>query len=162
MALLVSACLPAAQVRPQLPVVVPTATALSATPTPEAVGTPLPTRAPFGVGQVYTYTAQTGDTLVGLAAHFNTTQAEILSKNPSLAPTATIASGVVLHIPVYWFPLGGTPYKIIPDSELVYGPTSKGFDVSAYIASQPGYLRTLSAFVNNSQRTSGQTVLYVA
>ncbi len=161
-ALLASACLPAAQVPPRLPVVAPTATAASATPTPVAAGTPLPTREPFGVGQVYTYAAQTGDTLVALAAHFNTSQDEILAKNPGLAPTATIPSGSVLHIPVYWFPLGGSPYKIIPDSEFVYGPTSKGFDVSAYIASQPGYLRTLSAFVNNSQRTSGQTVLYVA
>lgn len=161
---LAAACLPAAQVPPRLPAVVPTTAGPSATPPllPLAAGTPLPTREPFGVGQVFTYTTQTGDTLVALAAHFNTSKDEILAKNPGLAPTATIASGIALSIPAYWFPLGGSPYKIIPDSEFVYGPTSKGFDVSAFVASNPGYLRTLSAFVDGSQRTSGQTVQYVA
>ena len=163
-ALLASACLPAAQVPPRLPAVV------AATPSPAATqaalsadaGTPLPTREPFGVGQIYTYTSQTGDTLVSLAAHFNTSPAEILAKNPGLVPTATIASGQSLLIPAYWFPLGGSAYKIIPDSAFVYGPTSQGFDVDAYVASQPGYLRTLSAFVDGRQRTGGQTILYTA
>jgi murein DD-endopeptidase MepM/ murein hydrolase activator NlpD len=163
-ALLLAGCLPAAQVPPRLPDMVTITPEASATApaAPAVAGTPLPTREPFGVGQIFTYSAQTGDTLVALAAHFNTNQAEILSANAGLAPTATIASGTVLRIPAYWFPLGGSPYKIITDGEFVYGPTSKGFDVSAYIAANPGYLRTMSAFVNGSQRTGGQTVQYVA
>jgi LasA protease len=163
-AFLVAACLPAAQVPPRLPDMIPTLAGASATPAPlpADLGTPLPTRAPFSVGQVFAYTAQTGDTLVALAAHFNTSESEILAKNPGLAPSATITSGIVLGIPAYWFPFGGSPYKIIPDSELVYGPTSKNFDLAAFIASHPGYLRTMSAFVNGSQRTSAQTIQYVA
>jgi LasA protease len=163
LAFLASACLPAAQVPPRLPDV------LAATPGPSstqgelpAAGTPLPTREPFAVGQIFTYTTQTGDTLVALAAHFNTSQDEILARNPALATTSTLASGIALVMPVYWFPLGGSPYKIIPDSEFVYGPSSKGFDVEAYVASRPGYLRTMSAFVDGSQRTGGQTIQYVA
>src|SRR5712692_1621848 len=163
LAFLASACLPAAQVPPRLPDMVAT------TPGPSssqgelpAAGTPLPTREPFAVGQIFTYTTQTGDTLVALAAHFNTSQDEILARNPGLATTSTLASGISLVMPVYWFPLGGSPYKIIPDSEFVYGPSSKGFDVEAYVASQPGYLRTMSAFVDGSQRTGGQTIQYVA
>ena len=164
LAWLAAACLPAAQVPPRLPSVVATTPAPSSSQAalPAAAGTPLPTREPFGVGQVYTYTSQTGDTLVALAAHFNTSQEEILAKNPGLAPTMTLASGQTLLIPTYWFPLGGSPYKIIPDSDFVYGPTSKGFDVDAYVASQPGYLRTMSAFVDGSQRTGGQAVQYYA
>ena len=76
--------------------------------------------------------------------------------------TRTLASGQALSIPAYWFPLGGTPYKMIPDSELVYGPTSVGFDIDAYVAAQPGYLKTLSAFVAQRDRTAAQAVLYVA
>jgi len=160
--LLGSACLPAAQVPPRLPDVVATTPAPASTQAglPSQAGTPLPTRQPFGVGQIYTYTSQTGDTLVSLAAHFNTTPDEIRAKNPGLVPTATIASGQTLLMPTYWFPLGGSPYKIIPDSAFVYGPASKGFDVDAYVASQPGYLRTMSAFVDGSQRTGGQAIQY--
>lgn len=163
-ALLASACLPAAQVPPRLPAVVATAPGPSTAQAQLAAdaGTPLPTRQPFGVGQLFTYTSQTGDTLVALAAHFNTTQDEILAKNAGLSPTATIASGISLTIPAYWFPLGGSPYKIIPDGEFVYGPTSQGFDLASYIASRPGFLRQMSAFVDGSQRTSAQTIQYVA
>ena len=162
--LLVTACLPAAQLPPQLPTVLPTqAGPLSTATLPAAsAGTPLPTREAFGVGQVYTYTTQEGDTLVALAAHFNTSADEIRAKNPALKPGVTITSGLTLRLPVYWFPLGGSAYKIIPDSAFVYGPSSQGFDVEAFVARQPGYLHSLSAFVDGSQRTGGQAVLYYA
>src|SRR5579859_10128 len=163
-AFLAAGCLPAAQVPPRLPDVVATLAGPTDTPQPLPAdsGTPLPTRQPFGVGQVFTYSAQTGDTLTALAAHFNTSQAEILARNPGLAPSATITSGIVLSIPAYWFPFGSSAYKIIPDSEFVYGPTSKSFDLALYVASQPGFLRTMSDFVNGSQRTSAQTIQYIA
>lgn len=131
-------------------------------PTPDYDATPLPGREPFGVGTLLAYTTQTGDTLQTMAAHFNTTPEEILAKNPDLAPSATIASGISVTVPAYWFPLGGSPYKIIPDSELVYGPTSVGFDIDAYVAEQPGYLKQVGSFVAGRQRTAAQAVLYVA
>jgi LysM repeat protein len=162
LSLLAAACLPAAQLAPVVPVDLSTPAPGQATTTPGPGATPLPTRQPFAVGHLLAYTTQTGDTLLAMAAHFNTSPAEILAKNPGLAPAATIVSGISLTIPAYWFPLGGSPYKIIPDSELVYGPTSQGFDIEHYVASQPGYLRELGAFVDQRQRTSAQTVLYVA
>ena len=78
-----AACLPSAQVPPRLPAYVATATgaAVTAPALPANAGTPMPTRQPFGVGQLFTYTSQTGDTVLALAAHFNTTQPEILAKN---------------------------------------------------------------------------------
>lgn len=137
----------------------PTVTAL---PTPDWEATPLPTRAPFAVGHTLPYITQTGDTVFAVAAHFNTTPEEILAMNPGVSPTQTLASGQALTIPAYWFPLGGSPYQIIPDSEFVYGPSTIGFDIDAFVQSQPGYLRELSGFVGERHRTSGQTVLYVA
>jgi LasA protease len=152
---------------PPEPVVPPTVTVLAertptVPPTPDYDATPLPARDPFGVGTLLPYTTQTGDTLLAMAAHFNTTPGEILAKNPGLSPTSTLASGISVTMPAYWFPLGGSAYKIIPDSELVYGPTGVGFDIDAYVAEQPGYLKQIGSFVAGRQRTAAQAVLYVA
>ncbi len=145
----------------------PTATlvaepAATLVPTPDYGATPLPARDPFGVGTLLPYTTQTGDTLLAMAAHFNTTPEEILAKNPHLSPTSTLASGISVTVPAYWFPLAGSAYKIIPDSALVYGPSSIGFDIDAYVKEQPGYLNQISSFVEGRQRTAAQAVLYVA
>jgi LasA protease len=140
----------------------PPTPAATSSPTPDIFATPLPTREPFAVGHTLPYTAQSGDTLTAIAAHFNTSSEEVLALNPGLPSDATIAPGTPLTIPAYWFPLGGSAYKIIPDSAFVYGPTSVGFDVHAYVMSQPGFLRELSSFVAGRQRSSGNTVLYVA
>jgi murein DD-endopeptidase MepM/ murein hydrolase activator NlpD len=161
LALLAACALPPAAV----PTPIPTSTPpLSPTPspTPDYDATPLPTREPFAVGHKLPYVTQTGDTIAAIAAHFNTTGDEILALNPGLSPTRTLASGLALTIPAYWFPLGGTAHKMIPDSELVYGPTTTHFDLDAYLAAQPGYLSGMSAFVAERQRTAAQAVLYYA
>lgn len=161
LAVVAAACAPP----PTMPVPLASSTPLPAptqTATPDWDATPLPTREPFGVGHTLPYTTQTGDTLYAVAAHFNTTPEEILALNPGLSATSTLAPGQALTIPAYWFPLGGTPYQMIPDSELVYGPATIGFDIDALVQAQPGYLRELSGFAGERNRTSGQTVLYVA
>ncbi|MCC7358671.1 MAG: LysM peptidoglycan-binding domain-containing protein [Anaerolineales bacterium] len=162
-ALALPACapLPPAQLPPPLATSTP-ATVGTAAPTPDYAATPLPTREPFGVGNVLPYITQSGDTVLGLAAHFNTTAEEILALNPGLPLTATLATGQALSLPAYWFALGGSPYVMLPDSEVVYGPTTVGFDIDAYVAAQSGYLKTLAGFVAQRNRTAAQTVLYVA
>ncbi len=163
-ALLAQAC---GQAPPTVP---PTITPLSvptlaptASPTPDPFATPLPSRAPFGVTEnKLLYETQTGDTLLAIAAHFNTTPDEVWTLNPTLSPTVTLAAGQQLTIPAYWFPLGGSPYKIIPDADFVYGPTSVGFDIDAFVNEQPGYLRDSPQFVSGAQRSAGQTVMVVA
>ncbi len=141
----------------------PTLTPTMAAPTPAGpVPTPLPTRTLFGPGERLPYVVQTGDYVAALAAHFNTTAAEILAANPGLPPTSTLPVGMTLAIPSYYFPLGGSPFQIIPDSEFVYGPAQQAFDLRAYLAQQPGFLRGLSAFVNQKQRDAAGTIDYVA
>jgi LasA protease len=151
---------------PALPAVasetpIPGATATPASEAPSGA-TPIPTRTPFGPGTLFTYTVQTGDTVVAIAAHFNTSPDEVLSANPGLPPTATLPSGVTITVPAYYFALGGPAFQIIPDSEFVYGPADEGFDLGAYIQSQPGFLRTQSAYAAQRQRTCAETLQYVA
>ncbi|MEP7359704.1 MAG: LysM peptidoglycan-binding domain-containing protein [Anaerolineales bacterium] len=161
LAALMAGCAAPAAVVPPTATFVPEPTA-TLVPTPDYDATPLPAREPFGVGTLLPYTTQTGDTLLALAAHFNTTPEEILAKNPGLSSTSTLASGISVTVPAYWAPLSGSAYKIIPDSELVYGPSGVGFDIDAYVAAQPGYLKQIGSFVAGRQRSAAQAVLYVA
>ncbi len=159
--ILLVACSPSAPqpIRPPTPTPTPTRTPTAA---PALGSTPLPTRDVITPGQRLPYLTQTGDTVVAIAAHFNTSVAEVLAANPHLPMTTTLASGQSLQIPAYYFPLGGPAFKIIPDSEFVYGPAHEDFDVNAYLQSQPGYLKTLSAYAAGQQRSSADTLQYVA
>ena len=124
--------------------------------------TPLPTRGVISPGQPLPYVVQSGDTVIALAAHFNTTPAEVLAANPALPMTTTLTPGQTIAVPAYYFPLGGPTFQIIPDGEFVYGPAVKDFDLAAYLDSQPGLLRHLSAYVAGKQRSSAETLRYVA
>ncbi|MGH2522762.1 MAG: LysM peptidoglycan-binding domain-containing protein, partial [Anaerolineales bacterium] len=133
-----------------------------ATPTPVVEVTPLPARGPFEPAKLLPYLVQTGDTVTAIAAHFNTTVDQVLKANPSLPLTATLSSGQTIQVPAYYFALGGPTLKIIPDSEFVFGPATTDFDVAEYLESQPGYIRNLSAFVSDRQRSNAETILYLA
>src|SRR3990170_931632 len=103
--------------------------------------TPLPQRTLFPPGQVFDYLAQPGDTLPAVAAHFNTTEAEIRSENPLLPdPVTTIPAGYLLRVPAYYVPLTSSSFHILPDSEAVNGPGAVGFDTRVEDESHPGYL----------------------
>src|SRR3989304_8964112 len=93
----------------------PSATA-SPSPT-EAVltSTPLPTRPPYDPGQLVDYMAQPGDTLLALAARFNTSIAEILEANPIIPPdVTTLPPGLPMSIPIYYRAYWGSLYKSFP------------------------------------------------
>lgn len=138
------------------------------TPTPDEIftnpgATPIPTRGPFAPGEVFDYNAQNGDTLEAIAAHFNTTVSEIRSENPDLPDAVTtLPAGYPMRIPAYYIPLTGPAFKILPDSEIVNGPTAIGFDTEDEIKSRPGYLAQMEAFAYKKQRTSWQVVDVIA
>jgi len=112
-------------------------------PSPQAVFTPLPTRPPYGPGQLVDYIAQTGDTLPALAARFNTSIAEIRAANPIIPKdVSTMPPGLPMSIPIYYMALWGTPYQVLPDSLFVYGPADVGFDMQAFVDSQPGWFKS--------------------
>ncbi len=91
--------------------------------------TPLPTRPVYQPGELVSYTVQSGDTLPALAAHFNTTVAEIQQENEVLPEsTTTLPAGLPLQIPIYYQPLWGSSYQIIPDCLFPNGPAQIDFD----------------------------------
>ena len=124
--------------------------------------TPLPTRRPFPPGQVLPYVAQSGDTLPAVAAHFNTTIAEVLDANPGLASTTTLPAGLPMQVPAYYLPLTTTPFHSLPDSEVVNGPTAIGFDARAEIQKRPGFLSTISDYAFRRERPAWEVIDVVA
>ncbi|RME36475.1 MAG: LysM peptidoglycan-binding domain-containing protein, partial [Deltaproteobacteria bacterium] len=139
----------------------------TATPTPRPFHsarafTPRPQYQP---GELVPYTAQTGDTLPALAAHFNTTIEEIRTANASLnipADVTTLPPGMPMQIPIYYLPDWGTPYQILPDSLFVNGPAQVGFDTADFVAQSAGWLREYRAYAAGETRSGAEIVDYVA
>jgi LasA protease len=122
--------------------------------------TPRPNYQP---AELVDYTAQMGDTLVALAAHFNTTVSEILAAN-SFIPTSatTMPPGMPMQVPIYYLPMWGSQYQILPDSLFVNGPAQSNFDTSAFAADYPGWLNNYRSFVSGANRTGPEIVDVVA
>jgi LasA protease len=163
-ALTLSACQPAAPGQPggdtaqQQYDLTPTSPAPQASPT-----SPFPTRPRYSPGELVDYVAQTGDTLPGLAVRFNTTVPEILAANSFIPASATtMPPGMPMKIPIYYLPLWGSPYQILPDSLYVNGPAQVGFDIQAYVASQPGWLKDYESYVADANRSGADIVEYIA
>ncbi len=125
--------------------------------------TPLPERKTYKPGELVDYTAQSGDTLPSLAARFNTTVDEIFQANPQIPRDATtMPPGMPMKIPIYFLALWASPFQIIPDHAFVYGPTVIGFNTSAYLESQPGWLKDYRVYASGKWRTGGEMVDFVA
>jgi len=147
-------CLPEAAAAPLIPAV-PTLTKQPDSP----LITPLPTRPLYTPGQLVDYIAQTGDTLPALAARFNTTEKEIRAANPIIPSDATtMPPGMPMKMPIYYQPFWSSPYQILPDSLFVNGPAQVGFDTSAFINSQPGWLKNYSFFVGDKTERGGELI----
>ena len=124
---------------------------------------PLPTRPNFKPGELVDYTAQSGDTLPALAVRFNTSLAEIQTANLFIPKDATtMPSGMPMKIPIYYLPLWGNPYQIIPDHAFVDSPTAIGFNSAAFVASHEGWLKNYRDYVGGEWRTGAGIVDYVA
>ncbi|MRR28811.1 LysM peptidoglycan-binding domain-containing protein [bacterium] len=129
---------------------------------PESM-TPYPTRPIYPPGTLVDYTAQNGDNLVAIASHFNTTVEEILEANPLLPKTiTTLQAGFQMKISIYYEALWGSQFQIIPDALFVNGPAQTGFDVKAYVESQPGWLKDYTVFADEHMRTGGELIELVA
>lgn len=146
------------------PVPVATLSPTPPSPSPEGSGpTPLPVRTPHPPGEVFEYLAQQGDTLPAVAAHFHSSEGEIRAANPDLpAGLSTLPAGYPLRVPAYYLPLIGSPFHILPDSEVVNGPGAVGFDTQAEILSRPGFLAGMSDYANRHQRPSWEVIDIVA
>jgi LasA protease len=125
--------------------------------------TPIPTRPIYGPATLVDYTAQDGDTLQSLAAHFNTTVREILEANPLIQKSiSTLQSGIAMKIPIYYKALWGSQFQIIPDTLFVNGPAQIGFNASTFVDGYPGWLKRYSVLAGDATRRGGELIDYVA
>jgi len=103
-------------------------------PTPTFVPTPDPTRAAVtGPTGDQVYVVQSGDTLGTIAALYGVTADMIVAAN-GLPNASLLSAGESLIIPSAIETMGPS-FKLIPDSELVYGPAAKDFDVGEWVNS---------------------------
>jgi LasA protease len=135
------------------------------TPTPQPLPTSVatPSRPHYPPGQLVDYIAQSGDSLVALAAHFNTTVDQIQTANPQIpAETTTMPPGMPMKIPIYYLPFWGTTVQVLPDSQYVDGPSAAGFDTTAFVNSHPGWLKDYTAYAGGDNHTGAEIVDMVA
>lgn len=126
------------------------------TPTPDA---------PHGLPTPRTneeeYVVQSGDTLGGIAESYGVGLDALMQAN-GLGNADVLDVGQVLIIPLSQPELNPSAFKIIPDSELVYGPASVQFNVADFIQQRGGYLSVFTEDVNGEFLTAAQIITLVA
>lgn len=126
------------------------------TPTPDA-----PHNLPLLRQEAEQYVVQPGDTLNIIATRYNV-GVDAIAEASGLANIDYLEVGQMLSIPAPQ-PLGPGPgFKIIPDSELVYGPVSAYFDTAEFIRSQGGYLASYNEEVEGQTLSGTEIVARVA
>jgi murein DD-endopeptidase MepM/ murein hydrolase activator NlpD len=138
-----------------LPTLVPTDQPL-ATPTPDAERV-LPTPRQFDEQ----YIVQEGDILGMIAERYGISLKTLMEANSITDPNLLYA-GMVLNVPAPDPGDLGTSFKVIPDSELVYGPAGVYFNIPSFIDSQNGYLETYEQDVDGFILSGHEIVWIVA
>ncbi len=133
-----------------------TAELIADTPTPDAIRIlPTPRQS------ADQYTVESGDTLGQIAQIYGISVEALMSSN-NLTDANTLEVGVILNVPAPNPVDAGSEFKIIPDSEMVYGPASVYFDIQKFINSQNGYLETYEQEVNGIKLAGYEIVGIVA
>jgi LasA protease len=107
------------------------------------------------------YTVQAGDTLGTIAALYRITAPMILQANEIPDPDL-LEIGQELVIPAPIPGKIGTDFKIIPDSELIYGPYAQSFDVEGFTSRFDSYLGRYKEEVEGQEMTGPEIVKMVA
>ncbi len=115
-----------------------------------------PTAQPIAALGVDEYTVRGGDTLTVIATLHNTTVDELIALN-GLTDPDLLEVGQVLQLPAPPSEYGSA-LLLLPDSRMVRAPGSAAFDVSAFIAAQPGFIRTATDTVNGRAYTAATLV----
>lgn len=107
------------------------------------------------------YVVQPGDILSAIAERFSVSMEAIVAANNLANPNA-LQVGQRLVIPAVEPQPTGPADKIIPDSELVYGPLGAATDVEKFLRSKGGYLAGYSQDINGETLTGAQIVVHIA
>lgn len=103
-------------------------------PTPDPPRTFSPTRS-----VPERYQVQYGDMLSAIANRYGVSVEEIVIANGLISPDYLFV-GQILEIPAPSPGMPGPDFKIIPDSELVFGPASVYFELDEFLAGHQSYL----------------------
>ena len=143
---------------------------VSPTPTPHTLPTqsqtaptaanPESTPWPAMNGFVF-YSTQQGDTLPAIADRFNVPQESIVSET-SLPSTGFLPVGSRIQIPDGLDQMLPYTAPILPDSEVIYGPSVGTFDATAYAYAADGFLATYSEQVKGTLLLGPEIVQWVA
>ena len=118
---------------------------------------PTPPAVPVDSAPLLYYT-QAGDTLPVIAIRFGVDIDDINSPDGSLPKTGLLTPNTLLVIP-HMLVNTTSPTKIIPDSELVYSPSSVDFDVEAYVSEAGGYLSRYREWLGTTEWTTGAQII---
>ncbi len=137
-------------------------------PTPRPSGAPVYTPTAdsphFQPGETQgpeTYIVQAGDILSVIAEKYSVSIEAIVEANNIANPDA-LEVGQALNIPLGTPQAPGPSNKLIPDSEMVYGPLSASFDVADFISRKAGYLTTYTQDVNGKTLNAAEVVELIA
>jgi len=103
------------------------------------------------------YYTQAADTLPVVAVRFGVQPAEITSPDP-LPETALLPPNQLLLIPPRLANTASSQ-RLLPDSEVVYSPSSTDFDVNAYVQQAGGYLSTYEEWLQSTKTTTGADII---
>jgi murein DD-endopeptidase MepM/ murein hydrolase activator NlpD len=134
----------------------------SAVPTPMFIPTPDPTRtAVVDPTQNQVHVVQRGDTLAVIARWYGVTVEAIVAAN-NLPDEDVLSVGQALVIPTSAYSTG-LSFKIIPDSELVFGPALAGFDTAQLVQRYPNsFLANYSEQINDRLWSGAEIIDRVA
>ncbi len=130
-------------------------------PTPTFIPTPNPTRpAVVSAEEDITHVVQFGDTLAVIAAQYGVAVDTIVSANNLVNPNV-LAVGQTLIIPQSIVATGPS-FKILPDSEVIYGPTVEGFSVERYLRGSNSFLARYEEELNGRMWSGAEIIERVA
>ena len=122
-------------------------------PTPDA-----PHAIPSPRQLVDVYTVEAGDTLGSIARAYGVSLNSLLEAN-GLSESSILLVGMTLNIPpAEAGTVPGSAFKIIPDSELVYSPTTMQFDIGSFLERHDGYLANYIQDVNGEYLSGVQII----
>ncbi|RPJ42284.1 MAG: LysM peptidoglycan-binding domain-containing protein, partial [Chloroflexi bacterium] len=116
---------------------------------------------PTALQEPQQYIVQPSDTLGQIAKRYGVSLDSLIQEN-NIANANHLEVGQLLTIPVADALPPGPDFKVIPDSELVYGPGSADFNMSGFIQQKNGYLSHYQEVIDNRPYDGAGVVLRVA
>ncbi len=107
------------------------------------------------------YTTQQGDTLDALARRFGVDENDVLSETP-LPEWGLLPIGIQIRVPNVLEETLIDQIPILPDSEVVYGPSVGDFNAADYAAQAGGFLASYAEDVKGERLTGPQIIHWVA